>query len=180
MTEDKGLASGGQPDPAALFDALAALGIETETVSHEPAFTVEQAQAHRGTLDGAHIKNLFLRDKKKTLWLVTVLEDRPMDLKALKTQLDARGNLSFGSAELLMERLGVIPGAVTPFGIINDRDNTVQVVLDKAILGERVVNAHPLRNDMTTQIAPGDLLRFLESRGHPPLVIDFDAPEPAE
>ncbi len=157
-----------------LFTALTALGIETRTVDHEAAFTVEQAQAHRGMLEGAHIKNLFLRDKKKTIWLVTVLEDRAIDLKALRPHLGAKGNLSFGSPDLLMDRLGVIPGAVTPFGILNDHDGLVQVVLDKAIFDEPFVNAHPLRNDQTTQIKPDDLIQFLEDRNHAPLILDFD------
>lgn len=158
----------------ALFHQLDKLGVTHATHHHAPLFTVEESQALRGTLPGAHIKNLFLRDKKRTVWLVTVLEDRQVDLKALRRQLGAKGNLSFGNAELLMEVLGVFPGAVTPFGAINDTDNRATVVLDRAILNHELVNAHPLRNDRTTAVAPDGLLRFLESCGHEPVLLDFE------
>jgi Ala-tRNA(Pro) deacylase len=158
-----------------LFARLDGLGIVYRTHCHPPLFTVEESQALRGTLPGLHIKNLFLRDKKKKFWLVTALEDRKIDLKALRRRLGAKGSLSFGSPELLMTHLGVAPGAVTPFGIINDRAGNVSVVLDQALLGPGPLNAHPLRNDRTTALAPGDLVRFLEAESHAPLILDFDA-----
>ncbi len=172
------------PDPAtpaeeALFRQLDTLGIDHETHRHAPLFTVEESQALRGTLPGAHIKNLFLRDKKKNIWLVTTLEDRQIDLKALRKTLQAKGNLSFGNADLLMEVLGVIPGAVTPFGVLNDRDGRAAMILDKAILGHELVNAHPLRNDRTTAITPDGLLQFLDACEHPAQLLDFDAPAEA-
>jgi Ala-tRNA(Pro) deacylase len=157
----------------ALFSRLDALGIGHETHRHPPVFTVEEAKALRGTLPGAHVKNLFLRDKKKRIWLVTALEEREIDLKALKRRLGAQGSLSFGTAELLYEVLGVQPGSVTPFGILNDRNGRASVVLDKGALEQGPVNAHPLRNDMTTAVSPDGLLRFLEAEDHPPDVIDF-------
>lgn len=168
------------PDPStpaeeALFQQLDTLGVNHETHRHAPLFTVEESQALRGTLPGAHIKNLFLRDKKKNIWLVTALENRQIDLKALRKQLGAKGNLSFGNADLLMEVLGVIPGAVTPFGVLNDREGRATMVLDQAILDHEWVNAHPLRNDRTTAIAPDGLLRFLEDCQHPPTILDFEA-----
>jgi len=116
-----------------LFRRLDSLGLAYQTHRHEAAFTVEESRALRGVLPGAHIKNLFLRDKKRRIWLVTVLEDRSVDLKALRHRLEARGNLSFGNADLLMEVLGVVPGAVTPFGIVNDNEGRATVVLDRAI-----------------------------------------------
>lgn len=161
-------------DDAALFARLDELGLGHRTVEHPALYTVEQSRELRGDLPGAHIKNLFLRDKKRRMWLVTVLEDREMDLKALRQRIGAQGNLSFGNADLLMEHLGVIPGAVTPFAVINDRAGNVTMVLDKALLEIDPVNAHPLRNDRTTAIAPGDLVRFLEAEGHAPMVLDFD------
>ncbi len=161
-------------DDAGLCARLDELGLAHETVEHEALYTVEQSRALRGDLAGAHIKNLFLRDKKRRMWLITVLEDREMDLKALRHRIGARGNLSFGNAELLMQHLGVIPGAVTPFSVINDRAGNVTMVLDKALLEIDPVNAHPLRNDRTTAIAPQDLAGFLEAENHAPLVLDFD------
>lgn len=158
---------------ADLFAKLDAMGIRHETVEHAPAFTVNEAQNLRGELDGAHIKNLFLRDKKKNIWLVTVLEEREVDLKRLRGVLGAKGNLSFGSPELLMECLGVIPGAVTPLGIVNDRAGRVSVVLDQGILDHGLANVHPLRNDRTTRIASQDLVTLLEAEGHQPTILDF-------
>ncbi|MCG8548309.1 MAG: prolyl-tRNA synthetase associated domain-containing protein [Alphaproteobacteria bacterium] len=157
-----------------LFQRLDALGIAQTTHRHDPVFTVEESQALRGVLPGGHVKNLFLRDKKKRIWLVTALEDRQIDLKALRRWLGASGSLSFGNPELLMEVLGVAPGAVTPFGVINDRDGRASVILDKGLLETDPVNAHPLRNDMTTAVSPDGLLRFLEAEAHAPEIIDFD------
>ena len=159
--------------PGRLLERLEALGVQSKTVMHPPVFTVEEAKALRGSLPGAHIKNLFLRNKKGAMWLVTCLEDRDIDLKALGAALDA-GRFSFGSAERLMTYLGVLPGAVTPFAVINDTDRAVTMVLDRAIVGNDPVNCHPLVNDMTTALESGDLIRFLEAEGHPPLVLDMD------
>lgn len=161
-------------DDASLYARLDELGVACETHEHPPLFTVEQSRALRGDLPGAHIKNLFLRDKKRRMWLVTALESREVDIKVLRRRLGARGNLSFGNAELLMAHLGVVPGAVTPFAVINDRAGEVTMVLDKALLGASIVNAHPLRNDRTTALSAGDLVRFLEAEGHPPAIMDFD------
>lgn len=159
-----------------LYARLDALEIAHETIEHAPVFTVEESQSLRGVLPGAHVKNLFLRDKKKRLWLATVLEDRQVDLKGLKKRLGAQGSLSFGDADLLMEVVGVIPGAVTPFGVINDTERRLTVVLDEGIFAEALVNAHPLRNDKTTAIASQDLKRFMAAEGYEPLIVDFGAP----
>jgi Ala-tRNA(Pro) deacylase len=161
-------------DPDTLFRRLDALGIAHETHRHPPVFTVEEAKALRGTLPGAHIKNLFLRDKKKRIWLVTALEERRIDLKALRRRLGASGSLSFGAPDLLMAVLGVIPGAVTPFGVINDREGRARLVLDAALTAGALVNAHPLRKDMTTAVSAEGLRAFLEAENHPPEIIDFD------
>ena len=158
--------------PIQLFAHLDELGIRTRTVQHPPVFTVEEAKALRGDLPGAHIKNLFLRNKKGEMWLVVAEESRPIDLKALGERLGA-GRLSFGSPERLMNALGVIPGAVTPFALINDRAGQVSVAIDKAVLEQDPVNCHPLTNDMTTAIAPRDLLAFIERSGHKPLILDL-------
>lgn len=160
--------------PDQLFERLAGLGIETRSHRHPPLNTVAESRRLRGELAGGHIKNLFLRDKKRRMWLVTVLESREVDLKSLRHAIGARGNLSFGSPEMLMEHLGVIPGAVTPFAVINDREGNVTMILDKGVLDADPVNAHPLRNDMTTALAPSGLLRFLEAEDHAPAILDFD------
>ena len=158
--------------PEALLARLAELDIAVSSFSHPPVFTVAEAKALRGELEGGHIKNLFLRNKKGAMWLVTCLEDRDIDLKALGQALGA-GRFSFASAARLMTYLGVLPGAVTPFAVINDTEGKIQVVLDRAVLDCDPVNAHPLVNDRTVAVAPGDLVRFLEAVGHPPRILDL-------
>ncbi len=159
-----------------LFARLDALGIAHHTTEHAPVFTVEESRSLRGRLEGSHIKNLFLRDRKKRMWLCTVLEDRDVDLKALRKRLGAQGSLSFGAPDLLMEILGVIPGSVTPFAVINDIERQVTVVLDDGLFDTELVNCHPLRNDATTTITGADLLRFLEAEGYSPERVDFGQP----
>ena len=158
--------------PEALFARLAELDIAVSSFSHPPVHTVVEAKALRGALEGGHIKNLFLRNKKGAMWLVTCLEDRVIDLKALGRTLGA-GRFSFASAARLMTYLGVLPGAVTPFAVINDTEGKVQVVLDAALLDCDPVNAHPLVNDRTAAVSPRDLVRFLEAVGHPPRILDL-------
>ena len=156
--------------PDQLFVALDALGIKYSTVKHSPLFTVEQSRSLRGQIPGGHTKNLFLRDKKYAIYLVVTLEDADIDLKGLHRTLGASGRFSFGSADLLREVLGVQPGAVTPFGAINDTEGRVTVVLDAAMMEHETLNYHPLVNTMTTSIKRDDLVKFLESTGHIPRI----------
>jgi Ala-tRNA(Pro) deacylase len=173
-TPDIRLADGQEPASAEqLLRRLTELGIEVVTAKHKPVFTVEEAKAHRGEIAGCHTKNLFLRNKKGAMWLVVCLEDRVIDLKTLGRKTGA-GNLSFGSAERLMKYLGVIPGAVTPFGVLNDSGGKVRVVLDRDILEREPLNFHPLDNAMTTSIGAADFVRFLEAENHVPSMLDFE------
>jgi len=158
-----------------LFRFLEELGIETTTVSHPPLYTVEQSQALRGQIAGAHTKNLFLRDRKDVHFLVTVEEQAEVDLKRIHTLIGASGRVSFGKPEKLMEYLGVVPGAVTAFGLINDKAGDVRFVLDAALAEAEIVNAHPLTNEATTSIASADLLRFVKATGHEPLILNVSA-----
>jgi len=162
--------------PDQLFAALDALGIAHSTIKHPPLFTVEQSQALRGQIPGGHTKNLFLRDKKYELYLVVAEEDATIDLKGLHRLLGANGRFSFGSADLLREVWGVEPGAVTPFGAINDRAGRVTVVLDAAMMAHDTLNYHPLVNTMTTSIKRDDLVKFLVSTGHEPRIERVSAP----
>jgi Ala-tRNA(Pro) deacylase len=156
--------------PDQLFAALDTLGIEHATIDHPPLFTVEQSRALRGQIPGGHTKNLFLRDKKGTLYLVIAEEDAEIDLKGLHRLLGASGRFSFGSPDLLREVCGVEPGAVTPFGAINDTEARVTVVLDAALMEHETLNFHPLVNVMTTAILREDLVKFLRSTGHEPRI----------
>lgn len=156
--------------PDQLFAFLDSLGIAHPTVTHPPLFTVGQSQSLRGQIPGGHTKNLFLRDKKQAVYLVTALEDADIDLKGLHRVLGASGRFSFGSSDLLLELLGVTPGSVTPFGVINDREGRVTVVLDAPLMEHAIINAHPLTNTMTTSMARDDLVKFLEATGHAPRI----------
>ncbi len=160
--------------PAELLDRLKALGITTTTTEHTAAFTVEELDAVAGHLPGVHVKNLFLCDAKKKMWLVVAPGARALDLKKLANVIGS-ARLSFGSEERLMRVLGVAPGSVTPFAIINDKDNAVQVILDAEMMGGEIINAHPLINTMSTSIAPADLLKFMTDCGHTPRLVNLAA-----
>ncbi len=155
-----------------LFARLDELGIDTTTYEHPPVFTVEEAKRHCGHLPGGHCKSLFLKDKKGGLWLVVTLDERPVNLKALAKALGAK-TFSFAKPELLMEVLGVIPGAVTPFALINDTERRVNLVLDAAMMALDLLNYHPLSNDATTAITPRGLRDVIASFGHQPRLFDF-------
>jgi Ala-tRNA(Pro) deacylase len=161
--------------PDELFAFLATLGIGVSTVSHPPLYTVEDSKALRGQIVGGHTKNLFLKDKKGNLFLVVAEEDAVIDLKRIHEIIGANGRVSFGQAELLTEVWGVLPGAVTPFGAINDRDGRVQVVLDARLMDHEILNHHPLVNTMTTSIRARDLVAFLEATGHVPQILAVSA-----
>lgn len=154
----------------ALLDAFKRLAIRVNIVEHPAVFTVEQSKALRGRLPGAHLKNLLLRNKKNQLWLLCALEDTSVDIKALGTKLGC-GRLSFANTEQLVATLGVEPGAVTPFGVINDKSGLVTVVLEERVLACELLNFHPLRNDATATIAADDFLRFLEVENHKPVIV---------
>ena len=172
MTEDKA----GQ---AELYDLFQRHGIGWTHNEHPPLHTVEESKQLRGDLPGAHIKNMFLKDKKGQLWLVTCLEHRKIRIRDLEKQVGAT-KASFGKPELLWEALGIRPGAVSPFGLINDAERRVRVVLDRQMLEIDPINAHPLHNEATTTVAREDFRRFFEITGHEPVIVDFDALEEME
>ncbi|MAM74997.1 prolyl-tRNA synthetase associated domain-containing protein [uncultured Tistrella sp.] len=160
---------------ADLFARLDALGIAHETYDHAPVFTVEEAEAETGHVPGLHVKNLFLKDKRGDLWLATVAADRRVDLKHLQALLGA-GRFSFGKPDLLMEVLGVTPGSVTPFALINDPDRRVVFALDRRVAEAERINAHPLFNDASTVVTGEGLKRFVSSFGHDVRIVDLDTP----
>ena len=147
------------------------LGIQTTTVDHERVFTVAESSRIDREIEGGHTKNLFLKDKKGRLFLVVALSDATIDLKRVHTLIGAQGRVSFGNAELLEDVLGVTPGSVTPFALINDTQQRVQPILDAAMMAHDTLNYHPLSNDATTSIARADLLAFVRACGHEPQII---------
>ena len=157
-----------------LLRRLDELGIAHTTFEHAPVATVEEAERHTGHLPGGHCKNLFLKDRKGGLWLLVCLNRRRIDINRLAKVLGCP-RLSFGRAELLEEVLGVAPGGVTPFALINDRERRVQPLLDRAMLAYEQLNYHPLTNAATTTIAATDLQKFIKACGHEPRILDLDA-----
>lgn len=157
--------------PDDLFAFFDKLGIAVTTVEHPPLFTVEDSKALRGQIEGGHTKNLFLKDRKGNLFLIVAEEDTAINLKTIHEIIGAQGKVSFGSADLLTEVWGVLPGAVTPFGAINDREQRVNVVIDAALMEYDRLNHHPLVNTMTTTIRREDLVAFLKATGHEPRIL---------
>jgi Ala-tRNA(Pro) deacylase len=159
--------------PEDLFAYFDRLGIAYTTHAHRPIFTVEEGADLKAQLPGGHSKNLFLKDKKGRLFLLSALGGAVIDLNAVSKAVGA-GRLSFGSAERLMENLGVTPGSVTLFALINDPDRKVTLLLDEGFFAHDPVNFHPLKNDATTAISPADMLRFIRSLGREPIRLAFD------
>ena len=162
----------GPPD---LFRRLDELGVAHDTMRHDPVFTVEEALRLRGRIPGAHSKNLFLRDKKERHWLVSCLSDRKLDLKWLAGELGTK-RLTFCSERRLRGYLGIRPGSVSPFAVLNDATGIVRVALDEDLLEREPLNFHPLDNSLTTVVSRAGLMRFLDAEAHPPLVVRFPAP----
>lgn len=161
-----------------LMNRLAELGLQTETIEHPPLRTVAESKQLRGKLPGAHVKNLFLKDKYKRYWLIVAQEDANINLKELAGTLNA-GKFTFASAEDLFRILGITPGAVSPLAAINDTDKLVTVVLDQRLMDVSPLNFHPLRNDLTTSISVDDFMTFLQSIDHLPQFIHLQS-KPAE
>ncbi len=139
-------------------------------ITHPPLFTVADSRVLRGEIPGGHTKNLFLKDKADALFLVVAEEDARIELKSIHHRIGSK-RVSFGSAELLLQHLGVVPGSVTPFALINDTSGAVSVVLDAAMMRHEVLNFHPLINTMTTSIAARDLVTFIKATGHEPRIL---------
>jgi len=167
-------------DPNRVFMYLKSLHIHSKTVEHPAVFTVEESKALRGQIDGAHVKNLFLKDKKSNLFLISALEDTKIDLKTIHDVIGGQGRVSFCSADQLREHLGVEPGSVTPFSVLNDTENRVKAILDERLMAYDTINVHPLVNTMTTSIARDDLVTFMTETGHKPLIIKVGEPSPLE
>ena len=158
--------------PEELLVHLDALGLATTTYRHAAVFTVDESKALRGDMPGGHCKSLFLKDKKGQLWLVVALEDRAIDMKELRRRIGA-AQLSFGKPELLVEVLGVVPGSVTPFALVNDPDQQVNVVLDAEMMTFDPLNYHPLTNTATTAITADGLLAFIADCGHEARIVEL-------
>lgn len=166
-------------DPAFDRDRLlawmAANGINQTTQDHPPVFRVEEGLDLKAGLPGLHTKNLFLKDKKARLWLISAAQDTVVDLKRAPATIGS-DRLSFGNETLMFETLGVRPGSVTALGLVNDVERRVTFVLDRRLYEAAIVNFHPLTNTATTALDQSAFRRFLSALDRTPIIVDFAAP----
>lgn len=158
--------------PNDLFTYLDRLGITVVTHQHEATFTVEEGAELKAALPGGHTKNLFMKDKDGTIVLISAEAHNALRLNQLHKLLGTR-RLSFGSPELMLETLGVVPGSVTAFALMNDTEHRVRFIVDAKLMQHDPLNFHPLVNTATTAIARDDFKRFIEATGHELEVVDF-------
>lgn len=154
------------------------LGLAHRTVDHEAIMTVDEGRALKASMPGGHSKNLFLKDKKGALFLVSAHCDTSVDLVSLGKALGARGRLSFGKPDLMMETLGVAPGSVTPFALAAGAKNLTAFVLDQAFFAHDPIWFHPMENTASTAVSPAGLVSFARAYGVEPIVLDPASPSP--
>lgn len=158
-----------------LLDRLRALNIDIHIVPYPAHSTVEEGKLLRGSMAGTFTKNLLVKDKKSKLFLLSIHEDRVLDLKAVAVQIGAKGHLSFVAGERMKELLGVVPGSLTPLAMVNDLANEVHVVIDASLMADAQLNFHPLVTNESIGLSPAELVDFVRSCGREPLIVDFDA-----
>ena len=164
------------PPEQSLLNALDAAGIAWTLAEHQAVYTVEESAQLHAEIPGAHTKNLFLKDASGQFWVVSAPHDARVDLKALPAAIGSK-KVSFGKADDMVRLLGVEPGSVTPLAVFNDADGAVKVVIDGRLAAAACVNVHPLRNTATLGLSGADLIAFLGTTGHPPVVVALPAPE---
>ena len=156
-----------------LLNLISEKGFNFRLYTHEPLSTVEESIKYRGTIEGAHSKNLFLKNKKNQFFLFSCLEDTQINLKKITKSLKL-GNISFANEDYLSLYLGVKPGAVTPFGLLNDIENKVTFYLDNNFLKNQIVNFHPLTNTSTISMKTKDFVDFLIEKKKKVNIYDFN------
>jgi Ala-tRNA(Pro) deacylase len=156
----------------ALYAQLDELGLPHHTEEHRAVFTVAEGQDVKARLPGGHSKNLFLKDKSGAYVLISALGRTEIKLNQLHKRIGTK-RLSFGKPDALLDLLGVVPGSVTVFSVLNDTEQKVRLILDKALFTHDAVWFHPMRNTASTRMAPQDIVTFAEATGHTPTLIDF-------
>lgn len=169
------------PDPLFSADSLLEMmcrhSFSFELYHHPPVFTVGEAHAISNDIPGVHTRNLFLRDKKEQMALLTLPHDIKVDLKKLSDLL-GYGRFSFGSPERLWTYLGVKPGSVTPLSILNDTNRQVRLFLEKSMMEQDLFNFHPLDNSMTISLSPSTLMEILAVYHIQPTLVDLSSVQP--
>lgn len=165
--------------PEDLLARLDGLGIAYRLYHHRAVFTVAESESLERDMPGVHCRNLFVRDKKEKTFLISAANETAIDLKKLSDLLGC-GRLSFGSPERLWANLGVRPGSVCPYAIMNDSQKTVTLIIDAAMMTGEIVNFHPLVNTMTIGVTPDDLIKFIRTTNHEPVIMDLTPAHPDE
>ncbi len=163
--------------PEALFEYLDRLAVVYKIYDHDPIFTVEEGVHLKASIPGVHCRNLFLRDKKKQMFLVVAANKTKLDLKKLSDVIGSK-RVSFGSADRLWEYMGIRQGSVNPFCVLNDVDDRVTVILDADMMAAELVNYHPMDNAQTIGLSPADLLKFMAASGNEFSVVDLKPAAP--
>lgn len=163
--------------PQNLIEMLEKEGIPHHIHHHEAVFTVAEADKVSVEIPGAHTRNLFLKDKKGKMALITLEDHHPLDLKKA-AELIGLGRMSFGSPERLWTYLGVKAGSVTPLAILNDTNHHVELILDESLMQSDIINVHPLDNTMTVSLTPAALLDILSRHQRTPRIIDLSVARP--
>ena len=167
---------------ALLYEKLQASRVNYQCFKHEPVFTVAQSRSLDALVPALvaslHIRNLFLRDRKRNFFLLCLPATLALDLKMLARaevaeKLGIAGRLSFAKSEDLLDKLGVTAGSVNPFAIICDAQREVKIIIDTAIAKCQSLNAHPMRNDRSITLSGAELLSFLAQEKHQAVVFDF-------
>ena len=143
-----------------LFELLSIKNLNFQIHDHDPLFTVEDSEKLRGEIIGAHTKNLFLKNKKNNFFLLSCDENAKVDLKKFSKSIDAK-NLSFANQEYLQKILGIKPGSVSPYALLNDNDNLVDFYLDEKLFNSEIINYHPLINTTTITTKTSEFISFL-------------------
>lgn len=162
------------PDEPRLYALFDSLGIAYRTEEHKAIFTVEEGRDIKARMPGGHSKNLFLKDKAGDFFLISAISDTPIKLNRLHPHIGCK-RLSFGKEDALYDHLGVRPGSVTVFSVMNDVEVKARLILDKALFDHEHVWFHPMRNTASTRIRPDDMLHFVKATGHDPLILDLTA-----
>ena len=143
-----------------LFEILRNKSIEFQIHEHQPLYTVEDSEKLRGVISGSHTKNLFLKNKKNSFFLFSCDEKAAVDLKLFSKSIDAK-NLSFANESYLDKYLGIKPGSVSPFALLNDKNKEVNFYLDQKLYESEIINFHPLINTTTISIKMNDFINFI-------------------
>ena len=156
-----------------LLQILKSNDIEFSIQEHAPLFTVEDSKSLRGTIRGAHSKNLFLKDSKGIFYLLSIEENTSIDLKKVAAPINSK-KLSFANSKYLQSIMGIEPGSVSPFALINDKEKKVKFYLDQSLVVYDIVNFHPLVNTATVSIKSNDLIQFINNIHNPVNILNVE------